>query len=96
MTNKDLAAWVRSKLVKRRDCRVWTGARNSDGYGVVRNRGRMMLTHRLICTAAHGPAPRGKPIALHSCGNRACARSSHLRWGSLSQNQKDRYARRRR
>lgn len=53
--------------------------------------GKTQLGHRLMCEAAHGPAPDGKPMVLHSCGNGhlGCVNPNHLRWGTHSENMED-------
>lgn len=45
--------------------------------------------HRLMCEAAHGPAPTGNHHALHSCGNKWCVNPQHLRWGTIRENHQD-------
>lgn len=45
--------------------------------------------HRLVCEAFHGPAPEGKPWALHRNGNPADNRPENLYWGSPSENVRD-------
>ena len=53
----------------------------------------MTRVHRLICEWAHGPAPDGKPHALHSCDRPICCNPDHLRWGSNAENRRDSVAR---
>lgn len=62
----------------RSPCTVWRGALNSDGYGVVRIRGRLELAHRMAYRLHVGPVPRGKELH-HACHNRACINPAHLR-----------------
>lgn len=47
------------------------------------------LVHRLIAEAFLGPAPQGKPLVLHWDDNPTNNRVSNLRWGDLSDNQRD-------
>jgi hypothetical protein len=74
-------------------CKIWTGCKNQDGYGMrttkVAGKWRARGVHRLACIEAHGPPPPGKPEAMHSCDNRACYEPSHLRWGSRLDNMRD-------
>ena len=78
------------------DCLLWPHGLNSKGYGQVRLDGKRHLVHRLACEWAHGPAPEGKPHALHAahevCGNRNCIARAHVRWGSREENMADRVA----
>jgi HNH endonuclease len=45
--------------------------------------------HRLVCLAFHGPAPEGKPLALHRDGNYLNNRSHNLYWGNNRDNYDD-------
>lgn len=78
-----------------RDCWEWQGAVNGRGYGVMRHRGKLVLTHRLALRTHLGrPLRRGK-LVLHSCHNRKCCNPEHLSEGTPSRNQLDRWARQR-
>lgn len=66
-------------------CLVWTGARNADGYGVVRissspRGGRVVLAHRLAYAIARGICPGDRVIghlpALDH--DRRCCEDLHL------------------
>ena len=65
-----------------------------DGYfrvrlsknGVVTN----LMSHRLVCEAFHGPAPEGKPWALHGPLGNQVNTPENLRWGSAQDNARDR------
>lgn len=46
--------------------------------------------HRLVGMAFLGPAPEGKPLVLHNDGSRDNNVVTNLRWGSNSENMKDR------
>lgn len=69
-------------------CWEWPGARNSDGYGVVRVGGALKLAHRIAHEIYVGPIPRGLEI-LHSCDNPACVNYRHLTPGTHRQNMID-------
>lgn len=45
--------------------------------------------HRLVCEAFHGPAPEGKPWALHRNGDPSDNTPGNLYWGSPKDNVKD-------
>lgn len=45
--------------------------------------------HRLVCEAFHGPAPEGKPLVRHLDGDPLNNRPENLRWGTHSENERD-------
>lgn len=70
-------------------CWLWTGGIQSNGYGVFRFEGVLMLAHRVAWRFAHGrPAPVDKEIA-HTCDVRACVRPSHLFVATHTDNMRD-------
>jgi hypothetical protein len=73
------------------DCLFWPFAKVSAGYGQIKWGRKRHLTHRVVCEAAHGPPPDGRPFAIHSCGKGeiGCITKKHLRWGSRADNAKD-------
>src|SRR2546422_5027560 len=70
------------------DCRVWTRALNSCGYGEVIWYGQNWGTHRLVWSLLNGQIPRGINV-LHTCDNPACGRIEHLFLGTHTDNMKD-------
>lgn len=48
-----------------------------------------VMAHRLVCEAFNGPAPEGKPNALHRNGNPGDNRPENLYWGDQSDNNHD-------
>lgn len=66
---------------------------NQDGYAkytfYLGGKPHYVLGHRLVCEAFHGPAPEGKPFALHRNDIPNDNRPENLYWGSLSDNQAD-------
>ena len=66
-------------------CLLWPHALNSDGYGVLRVRGRLELAHRMAYRLHKGLIPRGKEVD-HVCRNRACINPDHLTGESKQDN----------
>ena len=52
------------------------------GYSYLEVDGERLSAHHVACELAHGPAPDGKPLALHRCENRHCVAPAHVYWGS--------------
>ena len=72
-------------------CREWTGAHTDKGYGMLRVKGKLVLTHRLAWTLAHGPIPPGIEV-LHHCDNPPCCEpygNDHLFLGTHAENMAD-------
>jgi hypothetical protein len=72
------------------ECLIWPFAR-TEGYGRVWVDGRSTHAHRVVCERTHGPAPKGKSDAAHSCGNGhlGCVSPRHLTWKDRSGNHAD-------
>ena len=62
----------------------------NNGYKLVRVQGVQHYAHRLVTEHYHGPAPFSDCEACHSCGNRWCIASLHLRWCTPRENARDR------
>jgi hypothetical protein len=58
-------------------CVLWTGYRNSDGYGRIGVSGRSRAVHRVVYELLAGPIPDGLDID-HLCRVRHCANVAHL------------------
>lgn len=77
------------------DCLMWPFGRTGMGYGAVYPKGeRQVMAHRWVCEKVHGPAPKDKGWAAHSCagGHLGCVNPSHLRWATPKENGEDRVA----
>lgn len=75
-------------------CWVWRGARNADGYGIIRgDHGKLVLVHRVaLATALGRPIAEGM-FACHKCDIRYCARPAHLYEGTKVENEADKRGR---
>ena len=73
------------------ECWMWTGPRNSDGYGRVKDEdGRTVGAHRVALMLA-GVDLAGFMVC-HSCDEPGCVRPSHLFLGTAADNARDRNA----
>lgn len=58
-------------------CWEYQGCKTWQGYGHVRDRGKMRLTHIVMYEEKYGPKPEGSSLD-HLCRNRACCNPDHL------------------
>ena len=65
-------------------CREWPGYRTEKGYGIYKRR----RIHRWVWEQAHGAIAAGL-VVMHRCDNPPCFRLSHLRLGTIAENQQD-------
>lgn len=95
-TPLDKRFWAKVARLGRDECWLWTGAINSDGYGVIRlpGDGDLVYAHRLSFAFVNGPIPDGL-IILHQCDvryqpgditYRKCVNDRHLTSGTESTN----------
>lgn len=80
--------------MSQRDCWNWTGAKNKDGYGCLKRKGKTILAHRAAYADAFGDP--GELCVLHHCDNPSCVRPSHLFLGTQRDNVYDCMAKKRR
>lgn len=84
------------RVDKSGDCWLWTGARNSNGYGnsANPNPGGSRMAHRIAWELTYGPIPHSPgahgTCVLHHCDNPPCVRPDHLFLGTNLDNARDR------
>ena len=71
-------------------CHLWTGTKNTLGYGMFAIGGKQVLAHRLAHALATGDATA--PVVMHTCDNPSCVNPSHLRRGTHMDNVADMHA----
>lgn len=87
-----LPSYLRSKITVGA-CWIWTGARQSNGYGSVGipNGHRTVLAHRHVYELLVGPIADGLQID-HLCRTRSCVNPAHLEPVTQSVNQRRGFA----
>nr|DAZ39094.1 MAG TPA: homing endonuclease [Caudoviricetes sp.] len=91
MSDKDIARFW-TKVDKSCDCWTWQAGTNSQGYGKMRLRGKIVLAHRLAYALAYGECPAGLQTD-HICHNTLCVNPAHLHLVTNQQNSENRVAR---
>lgn len=87
--------WIEAHLTYQEDdCLSWPFSRNETGRGSATWAGRTSSAPNIICTVVHGAAPTPGHQAAHSCGkgHEGCVNPRHLRWATLSENERDKRA----
>lgn len=73
-------------------CHEFSGCKDRDGYGRLRNNDGFEFAHRASYRFHNGSIPKGLDI-LHTCDNPSCINQDHLYAGTHVQNMKDRSSR---
>ena len=80
--------WSKVSIREKDECWPWTGKRDRDGYGKIRNHYKEVRAHRLSYELNIGDIPMGL-VVCHSCDNPCCVNPKHLWVGTQQDNNKD-------
>lgn len=90
---------ISDKLVKRlnnkidvgypHSCWNWNAHKDRQGYGKIGINRRGVLAHRIVYLVHHGEIPSNMCV-MHTCDNPACCNPSHLKLGTVADNNRDR------
>ena len=80
---------IRSSGRNEKGCWIWSGKKDLDGYGNIRDGLKMKRAHRVAWELYRGPIPAGAHV-LHKCNNPSCVNPAHLSIGDHKENMQDR------
>jgi len=87
-------AMILAKTVRNSNgCWIWQGTKSKLGYGRIRINGKTTGVHRISYEAFNGTL--NGMYALHKCDVPSCVNPDHIFAGTLSDNQKDCFAKKR-
>lgn len=69
-------------------CWIWSGAKNSSGYGCIGVSGKVLLAHR-VAYESHYDDQLGDLLVRHKCDVKLCINPLHLEKGTHKENTQD-------
>lgn len=80
--------WNYVEKRNKKECWIFTGYKNNDGYGKITSNGKIESAHRVVYRLTFGEIPEGK-VVMHTCDNPACCNPRHLKLGTQNDNIQD-------
>lgn len=71
---------ILARTVREGDCMIWEGAKHPQGYGMMRQHGKMRTVHSVVAEIKYGYAPdryHGERVS-RNCGHVACVNPDHI------------------
>lgn len=87
-TNNLSDFWEKVEKKGPKECWLWKGGRNPQGYGTWSYRGITWRAHKMAYRLTKGNVPKGYQVR-HSCDNPPCCNPFHLLRGTRKQNAQD-------